>query len=67
MEVVETRQSDVFGPNGIETGWSISITFTDAEMSDLLAAYDPVSGTSPSVTICRPIVRQILDAVKATP
>lgn len=40
------------------------VTFTDAEMSDLLANYDPASGTSPSVTYCRPIVRAMLDAVK---
>ena len=64
MEVPECRQSDVWGPNGVEPGWSLMVTFTDAEMSDLLANYDPASGTSPSVTYCRPIVRAMLDAVK---
>jgi hypothetical protein len=64
MEVTEARQTDVFGPNGIEAGWTVIVTYTDAEMADLLANYDPASGTSPSVTYCRPTVRTILDAVK---
>ena len=64
MEVTEARQTDVFGPNGIEQGWTVTVTYTDAEMADLLANYDPASGTSPSVTYCRPTVRAMLDAVK---
>jgi len=64
MEVTEARQTDVFGPNGIEAGWTVIVTYTDAEMADLLANYDPASGASPSVTYCRPTVRAMLDAVK---
>ena len=64
MEVTYAQQTDVFGPNGIEQGWTVTVTYTDAEMADLLANYDPASGTSPSVTYCRPTVRAMLDAVK---
>ena len=67
MEVPECKQGDVWGPNGVEPGWSLMVTFTDAEMSDLLANYDPASGTSPSVTYCRPIVRAMLDALLTLP
>ena len=31
---------------------------------ELMASYDPTSGTSPSVTYSRPLARCILDAVK---
>lgn len=66
MEVTEASKTDVFGPNGIEQGWTVIVTYTDAEMADLRANYDPASGTSPSVVYCRPTVRAILDAVLAT-
>jgi len=64
MEVPECKQGDVWGPDGIEPGWIITVTYTDAEMAELLANYDPASGASPSVTYCRPTVRAMLDAVK---
>jgi hypothetical protein len=64
MDATEARQGDVWGPNGIEPGWTVTVQFTDAEMADLLANYDPSSGTSPGVTYCRPVLRAILDAVK---
>jgi len=35
-----------------------------SEVAELLANYDPTSGTSPSVTYSRPLSRAILDAIK---
>lgn len=67
MEVIYAQQTDVFGPNGIEQGWTVTVTYTDAEMADLLANYDAASGASPGVTYCRPTMRAMLDAVKEVP
>lgn len=64
MDATEARQGDVWGPNGIEPGWTVTVQFTDAEMNDLLANYDPNSGTSPGVAAARPVLRAILDRVK---
>jgi hypothetical protein len=50
--------------DGYEPGISISVVFTDAEWNDLLLSYDKTSLTSPSVSVCRPIVRAMLDAGK---
>ena len=50
--------------DGYEPGISISIVFTDAEWNDLLLNYDEASQTSPLVSVCRPIVRAMLDAGK---
>jgi len=43
----------------------IVLRFPQAEMDALQASYDPNSGTSPSAAVSRPIVRDILDAVRA--
>ena len=67
MEIVFAKRGDVWGPQGVTDGYSIEISWTDAEMADIQAGYDPLSSTSPAVSICRPIVRQILDALKETP
>jgi len=67
MEVPECKQGDVWGPDGIEPGWIITVTYTDAEMADLLANYDAASGASPGVTYCRPTMRAMLNAVKEVP
>ena len=64
MLITEARPTDVWGDNGIEAGWTVTVTYTDAEMADLLANYDPSTGASPGVTYCRPTVRAVLDAVK---
>jgi hypothetical protein len=63
----EARKSDVWS-NADEcvSGWTCIVTYTDDEMAELLSAYDPESGTSPTVAHCRPTVREILDAVKET-
>jgi hypothetical protein len=50
--------------DGYEPGISISVVFTDAEWNEILLSYDETSSTSPSVSVCRPIVRAMLDAGK---
>jgi hypothetical protein len=47
-----------------EPSININITFTDAEWEALLLSYDETSSTSPSVSVCRPIVRAMLDEAK---
>jgi hypothetical protein len=44
---------------------SVCVRIEKAELDRLLAAYDPNSGTSPSVSDARPVLRAILDAVIA--
>lgn len=66
MRVISTRRAGVFDDQGIYSeGWEQVITYTDAEMAELLASYDPVSSTSPAVAVTRPVVRELLDAVQA--
>ena len=65
MIVNQLRHDSVQGPDSLTEGWIITVTFTDDEMQAILAQYDPASATSPSVTVCRPIVRPMLDAVLA--
>jgi len=61
----EVRRADVFDDNdNVVAGWQYFITFTEDEMNAMLAGYDTASGTSPSVSICRPPVREMLNAVK---
>jgi hypothetical protein len=52
-------------PEVYEEGWAIQVVLSDEEVAQITAAYDPASSTSPSVTVCRPIVRAILDAIIA--
>jgi hypothetical protein len=53
-------------PGGIAAeGRSVVVWLESAELTRLLAAYDPNSGTSPSVADARPVLREILDAVIA--
>lgn len=44
---------------------SVVVRIDKAELDRLLAAYDPNSSTSPSVSDARPVLRAILDAVLA--
>jgi hypothetical protein len=64
MTITFTKRGDVWGPEGVTNGYSIEISFTEVEMNELQSQYDSASSTSPSVSIARPIVRQILDALK---
>ena len=61
---VETRKSDVWSEEGCVSGWTVTVTYDDVEMAELLANYDPESSSSPLVAHCRPTVREILDKVK---
>jgi hypothetical protein len=63
---VESRKSDVWSDSGeCVSGWTCTVTYTDAEMAALLAAYDESTNTSPAEVVCRPVLRAILDSVKA--
>lgn len=44
---------------------SVVCRIDKTELDRLLAAYDPNSGTSPSVADARPVLRSILDTVLA--
>ena len=43
-------------------GHRIALVVTEDELHADIAAYDPSSGTSPSVTVCRKYVRAMFDA-----
>lgn len=43
----------------------VTLVLTQAEMDAILAEYDPNYGATPSVTLCRPVVRMICAAVLA--
>lgn len=65
MIVISTRRAGVFDDQGVYSeGWEQVVTFTDSEMQTLQATYDPNSSTSPSVAMARPLVRELLDAVR---
>lgn len=42
----------------------IPVLIPVSEVTELLAQYDPSSGTSPLVAVARPLARVILDAIK---
>jgi len=66
MKIISAREAGVFDEQDVyQDGEEITLTFTDAELLELLAVYDPASSTSPSVSYCRPIVKEILDAILA--
>lgn len=44
-------------------GKTFAIWFSDEELTELLSRYEPSSGTSPSVSDARPVLRALLDAL----
>jgi len=48
-----------------DDGVAVAIIFSEDEVETLLGLYDPTYVSSPSAVDCRPIVRLILDAIKA--
>jgi hypothetical protein len=66
MLVTNAVRADIPTPEGANMdGWQITICYTDEEMVTLLAGYDESSATSPSVALCRPTMRAILNEVKS--
>lgn len=65
MIVDQVVKNAVQGPQCVVDGWILTCTFTQDEMDAILAGYDQATQTSPSAGICRPIIRQMLDAVIA--
>tara|TARA_R100001480_G_scaffold124360_1_gene122776 strand:+ start:417 stop:698 length:282 start_codon:yes stop_codon:yes gene_type:complete len=43
--------------------WVVPVLIPVHEVQELLAQYDPESGTSPFVSVARPLARVILDAL----
>jgi len=46
-------------------GKTFTIWLSDTDLNDLLSRYEPSSGTSPSVSDARPVLRALLDALLA--
>jgi len=66
MQVSSVLLGDLpVGPDTYGPGYAVTICYSDAEMADLLANYDPASGTSPTVGPSRATLRSILNAVVA--
>jgi len=64
MKITNINNAGVFDENdAYNEGWEMVLTFTEDEISGLLSRYDSQSGTSPSVSDARPVLREILDAV----
>lgn len=64
MQVSSVLRGDLpVGPETYGPGYAVTTCYSEAEMADLLANYDPTSGTSPAVTPSRATLRPILNAV----
>jgi len=64
MKVISAREGDVFDDQDAwSEGYEIFLSFTKEEIDNLVAQYDPLSPVSPSVSLCRPTVRAILDKI----
>jgi len=48
-----------------DDGVAVTIIFSEDEVETMLSLYDPTYVSSPSAGDCRPIVRLILDAIRA--
>lgn len=66
MIIVSAIRTGVFNEQDeFSEGYTITATLTESEVQELLANYDSNSGTSPSVSFCRPLARAILDSLAA--
>lgn len=63
---IDARRFLTETPNGDAVCVDVRLILTPEEESALMEGYDPNSDTSPDVSVCRPIVRQILDVLKVT-
>lgn len=63
VESVQTTDS-ADGEVNEDGAYIVPVIIPAAQVAELLANYDPSSGTSPSVTYSRPLARSILDALK---
>jgi hypothetical protein len=62
---VTVRRFATETPEGDDyTAVNATLVLSTAEAADLMASYDPSSGTSPAAAVCRPVVRAILDAIR---
>lgn len=61
MNIIFSKKGDVWGPDGVTDGYTIEISWTEDEMAELQAEYDPASNVSPNETLGREVLRAILD------
>ena len=62
----EVINADVFdNSDNVVSGVQFFITLSNDEVDTMLAAYDSASGTTPSVSITRPVTRAMLNAIIA--
>jgi hypothetical protein len=64
-------RADACHPGGFQThpevyrdGWAVTLVLSDDEVIELLAAYEPSSGTSPSAAESRVIARTVAEALR---
>ena len=64
-------RADSVYPGGFQTkpevysdGWAVTLVMSDDEVTELLAAYEPASGTSPSAADSRVIARTVAEALR---
>ena len=51
-------------PEVYRDGWAVTLVMSDDEVTELLAAYEPASGTSPSAADSRVIARTVAEALR---
>jgi hypothetical protein len=51
-------------PEIYREGWAVTLVMSDDEVTELLAVYDPSSGTSPSAGDSRVIARTVAEALR---
>ena len=64
VSFADISTQDEHGADAEATGFIIPVIVPAELVGELLANYDPASGTSPGVTYSRPLSRVILDALK---
>jgi len=62
---------DACHPGGFQThpevyrdGWAVTLVFSEDEVTELLAQYEPASNTSPSAADSRVIARTVAEALR---
>lgn len=64
ISVQQLQIEDEHGNTVEQEGFVIPVVIPLSEVGELLANYDPTSGTSPGVTYSRPLSRVLLDALR---
>lgn len=62
---VEAKRADVWGAEGVEDGWCLSVSFSGSEVEALLNKFEPTNSLSPGVADSRPVLRTMLNTILA--